>query len=164
MTNRFFVILTATTFFTSQVLAQNMAGFMGARGGAEYWVGKEEGKPLIVVNLISGVSQPGIYHIPVDTNIAQLIAYAGGSERNSVLSEIQIRRQRQKDQIEFIEYNFEKLARGNSPMPQLADKDVVTIPVSWNIERTAQYIAIIAGITAILLSVNTLEKTYRTSP
>lgn len=46
-------------------------------------------------------------------------------------------------------------------MPILADKDVVNIPVSWNVERTAQYVGILAGITAILLSINTLEKSNR---
>src|ERR1044072_24873 len=41
--------------------------------GSEYFVGRDLGRPLITVNLLSGVSRPGVYHIPLKTNLPQLI-------------------------------------------------------------------------------------------
>lgn len=72
MTRTIISVISIIVFTTTNVLAQSasISGFSGSRGGSEYWVGREQGKPLIVVNLVNGVSNPGIYHIPIDTDIA----------------------------------------------------------------------------------------------
>lgn len=136
----------------TMALAQNMS-ILGTRGGAEFWLGKEVGKPLITVNVISGVNFPGTYHVPIDTNLSVLISYAGGAANNSKLDEIEIRRVRGKDQTEFTVVDLLKASRNNSPLPGLNDGDIIRIPISLTLEKTAQYIGIIGGTAAIILSI-----------
>ncbi|OQW50284.1 MAG: hypothetical protein A4S09_00380 [Proteobacteria bacterium SG_bin7] len=146
-------LIVATVFgFHQGAMAQGMNQFFGMRGGADFWVGKEEAKPLITVQLLGGVASAGIYHVPVDTTLPQLIAYAGGVVRNSDISSIEIRRVKSKDQIEFFEVNLNKVLRNNSPILAIADRDIINIPVSYDLERTATWVAVIAGTAGIILS------------
>jgi hypothetical protein len=126
--------------------------------GSEFWVGKDQGKPLITINLISGVKSPGVYHIPIDTNLTQLIAYAGGAKSNAILSEINVRRIADKDVIEFYQYDFDKLLRSGAKMPQLMDRDSVEIPESLALEKTSQILAIAGPVTSLILSFIILSK------
>lgn len=146
----FFVVFSMV--FGSESMAQNLAQFYGQRGGSEYWVGKEEGKPLVIVNIVGGVTYPGLYHVPVDTSIPQVIAYAGGAVKNAEYGDIELRRIKGKDQVEFMEISLKKIMRNTSPMMLVADRDIINIPVSYDLERTATYIGVIAGMTGIILS------------
>ncbi len=134
-------------------LSQSMSSIIGSRGGAEFWVGKELGKPLITVNLLSGVTFPGTYHVPIDTNLSVLISYAGGALQDAKLDEIEFRRTRGKDQTEFIVYDLLKITRNNNQLPALNDGDIIRIPISRSLEKTAQYIGIISGSAAVILSI-----------
>lgn len=152
MLSRVSRLLLVVIFLSETAFGQNLSGFTGSRGGAEFWVGKEQGKPLITVNLLNGVGTPGIYHVPIDTNIAQLIAYAGGTPQNAEIDAIEIRRSKTKDETEIIYLNYVSLSRKQGALPVLVDRDVIFIPVARNLERTLQYIGLVSGFLAIILS------------
>ncbi len=157
MLRKLITVSTTCVFITSTTFAQGLNNFIGSRIGSEYWVGKEEGKPLITINIVAGVNLPGIYHVPIDTNLAQLAAYAGGFVKEADLDDIEVRRTRGRDQIEFIELDFNKLSRSSSPLPPLVDKDIINIPVSYAVEKTAQYVGIAAGFAAVILSIMSIH-------
>lgn len=146
-------LLSLTLSFENVALAQVLSGgILGNRGGSEFYVGKDEGKPLITVNVVGGVSSPGVYHVPIDTTMAQLIAVAGGSVSNAELDEITIRRQKNKDQIEIIQVDFEKIISSSGTMPTLSDKDIVDIPVSYFLEKSALITSIVGAVLGIVLA------------
>ena len=136
----------------------SVSGLMGSRGGSEFYVGKDEGKPLITVNLVGGVSSPGVYHIPIDTTLAQLIAYAGGASTNANLDEVSIRRQKNKEQIEILQIDFKKLATSSGAMPVLSDKDIVDIPVSYFLEKASLVTAIVSAALGIVLATRAITR------
>ncbi len=145
--------------FEQVALAQVLSGgLLGNRGGAEFYVGKDEGKPLITVNLIGGIGSPGVYHIPIDTTLAQLIAYAGGGTNNAKLDAISIRRQKTKDQIEILQIDFEKLTTSSGTMPTLSDKDIIDIPVSYFLEKTALITSVVGALLGIVLATRAVTK------
>jgi len=133
-------------------------GLPGSRGGQEFYVGKDEGKPLITVNIISGVMNSGVYHVPIDTTLAQLIAFAGGAETNAQLDEITIRRQKTKEQIEILQIDFKKIVSSSGPMPTLYDKDIVDIPESRILEKSALITSIVGAVLGIVLAVQAIER------
>ena len=158
MKQKILTVFVAFTFFTQNSYGQVLSSLSINGNGAEFWVGKDQGKPLITVNLISGVRSPGVYHIPIDTNLTQLLAYAGGTRSNAILSEISIRRDSGKDIVEHYQYDFDKLNHSGAKMPQLADRDSVEIPESIALEKTSQILAIASGITSLILSIVILSK------
>ena len=80
--------------FQNLAAAQVVSGFNRQQHEAnEFFVGRELGKPLISINLISGVKHPGVYYVPVGTDMAQLLAYAGGATSEAELESVTLRRQ-----------------------------------------------------------------------
>jgi hypothetical protein len=113
----------------------------GTSGGREYFVGTNLGKPLLTVNLVSGVQAPGVYHIPIDTNLAELFSYAGGTLPNSNLEEIKVRSYAKGGPITRT-VDFEQIAGSSAKMITLADRDVVHIKQKDGLEKTMRWLSI----------------------
>lgn len=131
---------------------QNMA-VISAR---EYFVGRDMGKPLVTVHLLNGVTSPGVYHVPYDTDIAQLIAYAGGASDRSDLGGIVVRRG-QKGVYNVTQLDLEKALKEPKDLFHIQDQDVVQIEQRVNVERPLQWISIASAIASIALSVYLIE-------
>lgn len=116
----------------------------------EYFVGRELGKTLITVNLLNGVNSPGVYHIPIDTNLAQLIAYAGGSHEDAELDSVAIQRTIGK-RITLVDIDLKKSIRSNQHPPVLMHEDIIQIPLDRSADNTAQWAGIISTIASIIL-------------
>lgn len=153
------LILAVSLGFQSVAFSQIFSSqTLGGAGGSDYWVGKSEGKPMITVDLWGGVKSPGVYHLPVDTTITKLIAYAGGPVPDAQLDEVGIRRVKGKDEMVYMEIDLEKLSKSTTNAPLLNDKDVITIPVSRSFERTAQVLSITTALLAIILSTRAVTR------
>jgi hypothetical protein len=155
------LILALSSFFSSTCYSQfpslQIPG-MSSNSGTEYFVGRIEGKSLITVHLIGGVAAQGIYHLPIQSDLTQLLTYAGGVGSNADLSEVVIRSERQK-QISNTTYDFEKLLAKNGQVPILQDNDTIFIHNSSDkLERTALIIGIVGGIASIITTIIVLKK------
>lgn len=146
------IMLATLLIFQNIAFAQIFSSQAGFSGGAEYWVGKGEGKPMITVDLWGGVRSAGVYHIPIDTSLTKLIAYAGGVVQDAKLDEVGVRRQKGKDEYVYMEMDIERLSKQNAQIPILSDKDVITIPISRSWKDTTQILAVTGSILAIILS------------
>lgn len=95
----------------------------------EYAVGKIPGIVLMKINLWGGVRKPGIYHVPVGTDLVSLISYAGGPTQSAQLENTRIRRTvESKDQS--IPVDVDDLVKGKNGAvnPDLRVNDIVVIP------------------------------------
>ena len=99
-------------------------------GGSDYYVGLDRGKPLIQVSILSGVQSPGIYNIPIGTNLSELLSYAGGASNNADLSDIQIRSQTKDKQYNSKRVDLKGLMSDKNSLPALQNQDVIYISQS----------------------------------
>lgn len=125
---------------------------LGTRPGFEYYVGKDLGSPLITVNILSGVREPGVYHVPVNTDLAELVSYAGGATENADLSEIHVRRSQGK-QMKLFEYNLNKEFEVKVDLMMIQDRDVIQIPYKNNLDSTIKWTSLVATLVSVLASV-----------
>lgn len=125
---------------------------MAATSVREFYVARDMGKPLLTVHLLNGVTSPGVYHIPVDTDVAQLIAYAGGAVPTSDLSEITVRRGKGNN-LQITSLDLEKALRSRDDLFHMHDQDIVQIEQKFNAEKPLQYVGIISAIASVVLSV-----------
>ena len=150
----FFRTIVAVTFISQTTLAQlpMIPGVGAAGGGAEFFAGKYEGKPLIKVDVVGGLRLSGVYHVPVDTDLAELIAYAGGATDGANLDEVRVTSLHNGGRTLKI-YDFYEISKENKNMPAIVNGDVVQIYVSKDsLARTAIWVGIFTGLTTVLLS------------
>ncbi len=132
--------------------AQLTPPVMAAVSAREFFVGRDQGKPLLTVHLLNGVGSPGVYHIPMDTDLAQLIAYAGGASERADLSEITIRRGT-RGNYKILDIDLHKSLKDSNEIFKLQDNDVVQIDSQFSAERPLQWVGIISAIASVVLSV-----------
>ena len=125
--------------------------------GSEFFVGKQFGKPLVTVNLISGVSRPGVYHVPVGTDLAQLLAYAGGATGSADLSEISIQRIGANEKPKLVEVDLDEVFQSTSTIPSVADRDIVHIEQKASLDSTVKWISLFSMVASIGLSLALLN-------
>ena len=124
--------------------------------GNEFFVGREYGKPLIKINLISGVQRPGVYHVPTDSDLTEVIAYAGGAHEKANLSDIVLVRQTQNKRS-TIEVDLDRYLSRPEGVILVADQDTIHIPVDRSMDRTLNWVAIISGLASIALAVSVID-------
>ena len=131
---------------------QNMAA------GSEYFAGRIEGKPLIKVNMVGGVRLPGVYHVPIDTNLAEVLSYAGGTVDGADLDEIHVRSMLGM-KATFKTYDFQNLSKNTAEnYPTIKNDDIIQINVSKDqLARTALWVAIIGSVITVTLATLTYQ-------
>ncbi len=153
-------LLFAALLFTQSAGAQlpSIGGNHQLTGGAEYFAGRVEGKPLIKVNLVGGVRLPGVYYIPEDTNLGELLAYAGGATDGAQLEEVQVR-SLLGTQASFKSYDFLALTKEPVGYPLMRQGDIVQINVEKDqLARTALWVGIIGAIASLALGVMSYQR------
>jgi len=133
---------------------------ISATSAREYYVGRDFGKPLITVHLLNGVGNPGVYHVPNDTDIAQLIAYAGGATALADLTGLTIRRGTEHSGYHITELNLEKALREPTDLFRIQDQDVVQIEQHVNPEHTLVWVSIVSALASIVLSVYLIQSLH----
>ncbi len=128
-------------------------------GGAEFFAGRIEGKPLIKVNMVGGVRLPGVYHVPMDTNLAEVLSYAGGAVDGAELEEIHVRSVLGNKGV-FKSYDFTSLSKNtDQPYPKINNGDIIQINVEKDqLSRTALWVSIIGSIATITLAALTYQR------
>ena len=126
-------------------------------GGSDYYVGLDRGKPLIQVSLLSGVSHPGIYHIPIGTNISELLGYAGGASSNADLSEIQIRSKTKNKRYNSKRVDLDGLLSDQNSLPALQDQDVIYISQSDGLNNTIKWLTMGSLAASIIAAIVVIE-------
>ena len=120
---------------------------------SEYFVGQQLGKPLISVNLVSGVNRPGVYHIPIGTNLAKLIAYAGGATVKSDLSNISIKTQQEENKYISTNIDLEDILSSSKSIPGITNSDIIHIPQEDTFESSMKWVNLFSGILSVAVSV-----------
>ena len=152
------ISILSSTYSAAAQIAANGVTSVGLAN--EFFVGKDFGRPLISVNLISGVSKPGVYHVPVDTDMVELIAYAGGTVERAAVDEISIRRQiGRKVTVEKV--NLQRSFRLGEELPRMLDGDSVQVPVNQSVDRTLVWVLILSGILSAGLSATLIAQSGR---
>src|SRR4051812_36025283 len=118
------------SFLSTQVLAQvpgmSLQTLPGGNFGSEFFVGRIQGKPLITVYLLSGVHLPGVYHIPIQTDLGELLSYAGGVAETADVGDISIRSKVDKT-TSMKHYDLDNIVSGSKPLPVLEENDTIHI-------------------------------------
>jgi hypothetical protein len=150
-------------FFSQNSHGQVPTAMQGlGSGGSEFFVGRIEGKPLITVNLISGVRLPGVYHIPIQTNLVQLIAFAGGAGENADFENVTIRTQASSGATTTKKIDLDEILKDSQGIPVMQDRDTIRIPPDVDyIGKSLTYIALIGSTLGVILSAIAVENSRR---
>ena len=155
-----FKIFLAGLFFCEMAMAQlpSLGGGGSMRDGAEFFAGRIEGKPLIKIHLVGGVHNPGVYHVPIDTNIAEALSYAGGAVEGASLEEIHVR-SILGSKIDFKTYNFLDISKKRESYPSVTNGDIIQIDVQKDqLARTALWVSVLGAITSMALAALAYER------
>lgn len=148
------IVLSLTLFFQSLVFAE-IPAYQGPNSqrlsGNEFFVGNDLGKPLIAIKLLSGVERPGVYHVPLGTDLSELLSYAGGIKSGAKIDEILVKRN-YLGVTKNYEVDLEKILSSTTSVPKMADNDIIYIDSSVKMEQTIRWITIVSGILSIALT------------
>ena len=128
---------------------------------SEYFVGQQLGKPLISVNLLSGVNRPGVYHIPVGTNLAKLIAYAGGATIKSDLSNISVKTQQKENKYLSKNIDLEEILSSSKSIPGVTNSDIVHIPQEDTFDSSMKWVNLFSGVLSVAVSITLINNFNR---
>ena len=141
---------------------------------SEYIFRSSPKESLISVQLLGAVNKPGIYYIPVNTDLLKLLTLAGGSSNGGDISEILVRKAEPKAWADIntkavnqyqgaYEVDAEKILKyGGARQLKLAQDDFVYVPprtpwISSEASRNITIVSVVLGIvlTAVLIQENT---------
>lgn len=108
---------------------------------------------LISVYLLGAVAKPGLYHVPVNTDLISLLTLAGGATQNAETDEILIKGQNPGASRREIHFDLEKSMRdGGTGKVMLASNDLVYVtPAKPALTTQAlTYIGLVSSILAIV--------------
>ncbi len=127
---------------------------------AEYIYRSSPKESLIGVQLIGAVHKPGLYYIPMNTDILKLITLAGGTD-DADLANILVRKT-DPTQSGVYELDVKKLMKSSADAKpfRLAQDDFVYIPKKepWISNEVARTITLISLICTIVLTSVLIEK------
>lgn len=124
----------------------------------EFVAGKTAGKVLMKINLWGGVRRPGIYHVPLGTDLVSLISYAGGPRAEAEMDEIRIRRSFGGNDT-TMQVNMDETLAHEGPLsdalnPSLKVNDVVIVPESKPLlsSNTVTVLSAVATLASIVVA------------
>lgn len=98
--------------------------------GTEYVVGQTPDAVMMKVNIWGGVRMPGIYHVPVGTDLLSMISFAGGPSQVAELDDVHIKRNVEAKTV-AMSVDVDDLINGKDvENPLLRVNDIVVIPES----------------------------------
>ncbi len=127
------------------------SGLRGA-GVSEYYFRNDSDDILVPVYLIGAVNKPGLYHVPIKSDLVNLLAISGGTTSDAELDSVQIRN-RQTNQIKEIDF-VKMIASSTSVAPSLTGNEVVFIPTKTPTfsTNTVSVIGVISGLLGIAMA------------
>ena len=102
---------------------------------SEFVFRNDIGETLVPIYLLGAVSKPGLYHIPLNTDLVSLITLAGGPNSDARLDEVMVRR-KNMERAEVV--NVEKMVEmRNLGVQPLKEGDVVVVNNFFRIKNGA---------------------------
>lgn len=122
------------------------------RSASEYSLRNFPDEKLISVRLLGGVNRPGLYHIPVGTDLMTLISLSGGLTQDAKLDDILVKRPSRKSVLK-VDLK-EVVASPELPGPALEGQDVVLIRKDepWVSSNTLASIGLVSSLVGVILS------------
>ncbi len=156
-------ILISVAYFCSATISTianaQIVNSLNPANGREYFVGMSMGKSLFTVNLVNGVNAPGVYHIPADTNLAELFSYAGGLVPESNAEHIFIRSLSKAGETSVRTVSFAKpMTEKGEAFPRLSDRDVIQIEQNQSLDKTVKWMSIVSMAASILTAAIVIGK------
>lgn len=127
--------------------------------GNEYISGQEAGIVMMKVNLWGAVKRPGIHHIPVKTNLIELMSFAGGPNDNAILDSITIKRNLGVEQKKISVDLSEVIHDQKKYDLVLKPDDIIVVPATqpWISQNTFMLAMIISIVSSTILSIKLID-------
>lgn len=123
------------TVFAQQGVELGSTGTYGGGARAGYFDYSDPTTLNIKVSVWGYVRYPGKYLLPITTNPADLLSYAGGPMEEADLDDLRLYRVREDGREEIIKLQYDDLVyesrlRGNRPISTLNPGDILVVPGS----------------------------------
>lgn len=128
--------------------------------GEEFYAGQGPGITLMPVQVIGGFRKPGLYHIPLNSDLLAAVTYAGGVIENAELENLTIKR-RAKGKEQNLAVNLETILTSDaSQAVVLQPNDTIYLPVEKELigVNTSRTVALVASLISIVLSVTIIAR------
>ena len=141
------------TIITPSALAQNEVFTMkkAVNNTQEYFAGAYPGTVMMKVNLLGGVNKPGVYNVPVNSELTSVLAYAGGPSKEAEVGEVFVRSKKGSD-YEVKKINLENFFKDSSEQPfRLKPDDYIYVKqgedfINNDVYRTTLLVSTIVGV------------------
>ncbi|MCC6138416.1 MAG: SLBB domain-containing protein [Bdellovibrionaceae bacterium] len=128
--------------------------------GNEYISGQEPGIVMMKVNLWGAVRRPGIHHIPVKTNLIELMSFAGGPTDTALIDSITIKRNLGVEQ-KRINIDLSEIIHDQKHYDLvLKPDDIVLVPASqpWISQNMFLLTMVVSVVASTILSVKLIDE------
>ena len=167
MLKKLVLLVTIVQFSFGAQAANNLSSFstmlkdakFAASAGSEYISGAQPGAVLMKVNLWGAVRKPGIHHVPSNTDLIELISFAGGPTPVALLDDVIIKRDTGKSR-KRISVDVEQIIKGSSNHNILLEpNDIIVIEEDEPLfsQDTVQLVTLSALLASIVLTVITIS-------
>lgn len=108
---------------------------------------------LMPIYLLGAVARPGLYHVPIGTDLLSLLALSGGPLKEAKLDSVKIRRESSTQKRYEFDFN-EIVSDPKLTRPVLKNQDVVFIEAKEPAidDGTMRTIALVSGILGIIVA------------
>jgi NADH:ubiquinone oxidoreductase subunit F (NADH-binding) len=118
----------------------------------EYVSNNNNGEELIQVRLLGAIQRPGVYHVPVNTDLTTVLSYAGGTTPDATLDNIMVSRQKTKSSVEFNLETTIKHPSENNSFLQANDIVFVKRREPWVSQNAVTVLTVISTVFGIALA------------
>jgi hypothetical protein len=131
-------------------------------GMEEYFIDPATQKLSIEVHLWGEVTRPGIYRVPLGTNMVELISRAGGPTEFSNLSRVKLTHKGPggTSRIEAVDLARYTEGKASAPIPILGPGDLVTVPrnVRYAWESTIRLVGDVVTVANLFYLISQIKK------
>ena len=124
-----------------------------ANRAQEFYSTSYAGELLIPVKLIGAVKTAGIYHIPKKTDLATLLAMAGGTTSEASNSVLIKRRALAKETVTVVDLKY-AIETPDAPLPFLESDDIIVVQSKEPLvsQDTLTMMGLVASVLSLILS------------
>ncbi|NUM87688.1 MAG: SLBB domain-containing protein [Bdellovibrionales bacterium] len=126
----------------------------GPAGVAEFFYRSDSDDILVPVHVLGAVKNPGLYHVPLKSNLVTILTVAGGPTAEAQLDEVVVKNQ-QTSRVE--EVDLEDMIRDTARTQDFVMKgnEVVLVKAKqpWVNNNVATTLSVVGGVLATVLSV-----------
>lgn len=128
----------------------------------EYFAGAYPGTVMMKVNIIGAVNKPGVYNVPVNSELNSVLSYAGGPSKEAEMDKVFVR-SKKGENYEVKKVNLENFFSDHNEKPyRLRPDDYIYIEqneglINNNLLKTSTVVASILG---IIVSFLVIDKSF----